>query len=370
MHAWHTFSRAVLRGASSEGMERGWRLFAPWPSTERWPDPIELGLDGLIYCGGRSAMPPPVVGEGFPLVVVGNPTPVGARTDVGWDNRAIGRLAAEHLLEQGHRSLEAWYMGEFDYQCERVEGFRESCEASGLRPVLTDVSQVSRDRRVAAMRFAPSPLGLFGAADYIGYDALRVAEIAGRSLPEELAVVGAGNDEDYCELTAPPLSSVDLPGEAAGRVGATVLADRLAGKGADREALLVSPTTIAVRHSSDMIVVEDLEVARALRTIRDRATSGLAPADLHRASSLARRTLEMRFRRVTGRTIRAEIARVQLQRAKELLTSTRLAVADVADRCGYGSPQQFSVAFTKQEGVSPVRYRSRHEAGGSDVDLA
>jgi transcriptional regulator GlxA family with amidase domain len=71
----------------------------------------------------------------------------------------------------------------------------------------------------------------------------------------------------------------------------------------------------------------------------------------------SRRSLETRFKKATGRTLRAEIVRVRLAHARALLRTTNLTVGDVAAECGFGSAQRFHEAFRETEGVSPGRYR-------------
>lgn len=68
-------------------------------------------------------------------------------------------------------------------------------------------------------------------------------------------------------------------------------------------------------------------------------------------------SLETRFKKATGRTLKQEIVRVRLAHARALLLTTRLTVADVASRSGFGSAQRFHETFLATEGVSPGIYR-------------
>jgi len=79
---------------------------------------------------------------------------------------------------------------------------------------------------------------------------------------------------------------------------------------------------------------------------------------LHHAP-MARRVLEMRFRKLIGRTPRQEILRLQLNRVKELLVGTELTIWEIADRTGF-EPDYLSVVFRQELGLAPREYRKRY----------
>ena len=74
---------------------------------------------------------------------------------------------------------------------------------------------------------------------------------------------------------------------------------------------------------------------------------------------MARRALEMRFKELTGRTPRQEILRVQLNREKELLIGTELAMSEIAERTGFHA-DYLSEVFKANEGLVPSEYRRRY----------
>ena len=355
---WHTYVRDVLGGVRRAAARRKRELFAPWPGSEGWPDPEASGLAGLIL-GGTTRDPDTESAGNLPYVIVGTASQLDGHFDVTWDYHQIGQLAAEHLLEHGHRTLAVWHEHDFLYQQQRIYGFVETAKKAGIDAQILEVSGCDHATRTRKIAQLPEPCAVFCPSDRQGHDLLRLAEQIGRRVPERLAVVGAGNDEDYCELTAPPLSSVALPGEQAGHVSVERLASRLSGDTSVMPTIKVAPTYVAVRHSSDVLAVDDLEVARALRLIRDNATRGLTAIKVHESSAIGRRTLEIRFQKVLGRSIRDEIVRVRHKKAKELLALTRMSIADVAENCGFSTPQRFTAAFTQSQGMSPSAFRTQ-----------
>ena len=53
----------------------------------------------------------------------------------------------------------------------------------------------------------------------------------------------------------------------------------------------------------------------------------------------------------------ADLTNIRMEKAKKLLLSTSLSVAEVAERAGYGDYRVFTKVFKKSEGVTPSQYR-------------
>ena len=66
----------------------------------------------------------------------------------------------------------------------------------------------------------------------------------------------------------------------------------------------------------------------------------------------------MRFRRVVGRSLHAEIQRTRIERAKGLLRETDLQIPRVAELSGFGSASYLGMVFHREVGMTPSRYRT------------
>jgi len=134
--------------------------------------------------------------------------------------------------------------------------------------------------------------------------------------------------------------------------------DRLmAGQRAPKEAILIPPKGIHVRRSTDVVAVEDGDVATALRYIRDHACDGISVDDVARHVALSRTTLDRRFQFALERSPKAEIDRVRVNRAKQLLAETEYKIAAIAAMTGYAAAPQFVTAFKRLTGLTPGKYR-------------
>ncbi|MGC0327639.1 transcriptional regulator GlxA family with amidase domain [Streptomyces sp. SAI-170] len=80
---------------------------------------------------------------------------------------------------------------------------------------------------------------------------------------------------------------------------------------------------------------------------------------------LAPRTLARRFVAETGTTPLQWLLAARLDRARELLESTDLAVEQVAERCGLGSPSNLRLHFRRTLGTSPSAYRAAFAPTGA-----
>jgi LacI family transcriptional regulator len=58
-----------------------------------------------------------------------------------------------------------------------------------------------------------------------------------------------------------------------------------------------------------------------------------------------------------GRSIHSEIQRTQINRIKELLTSTNLSIKSIAGRSGYENVRYLTQVFREQTGQTPTEYR-------------
>jgi LacI family transcriptional regulator len=286
------------------------------------------------------------------------------------DNRAVARLVADHLLERGFRRF-AFYgfcksrITEFSLQ--RGEAFGECVRAAGCRLWMnTGPYEGLRNWEMLQLRLRswleslPKPIGLMAANDKAAHRILEACRASNIRVPEDVAVVGVDNDEMLCQLSNPPLSSVE---QGARRIGfrAAELLDRLmSGRRQGPRKYVIPPEGIVVRRSSDVIAVADGNIAAALAFIQARAGDGIKVQDVAQAMPLSRSQLDRRFRSVVGRTIHDEIRRVRLDQARRFLLETSLPLKQIARRCGYRTVQHLTEVFSEVVGVAPGQYRRQH----------
>lgn len=174
--------------------------------------------------------------------------------------------------------------------------------------------------------------------------------------------MGVGNDELLCAMADPPLSSVDLNAVNGGYRVAHALDQLMGRSNIVTEQLVVEPIGVVVRSSTDIDVVNDSDVVAARSAIHRQSLQDLSIIDIARNLGISRRTLEVKFRRHTGKTLLEEIQEVRLTRAKMILQETDLPISEVADLCGYRSASYLVQIFGREFGMTPAKYRMASRA--------
>ena len=369
----NAYARGMLAGVEEFISARGpWTVYLgehgrgdrPPAWLERWDgDGIIARVENENIARALESMRLPVVNLSFASLVAAAPT-------FTTDNDGIAELAATHFLERGFRHFAYCGREEFVWSIDRGEAFVRRLVSVGK-----NCSVFSRTKRVAAdsdaeiesiaswLRILPKPVAVLACYDFRGQQVLDACRRAGFTVPDEIAVLGVDNDELLCALSPPPLSSVILNPRRSGWLAAEALDLMMRGKRVPAVVTHVPPLGVATRQSTDTMAVDDVQVAKAVRFIRERACSGIDVSDVLRACPMSRRALELRMKAVIGRTPHAEILRVQIARARQLLAATSLSLPEVAEKCGFRHAEYLSVAFKRETGVAPSEYRRERGSG-------
>jgi LacI family transcriptional regulator len=129
--------------------------------------------------------------------------------------------------------------------------------------------------------------------------------------------------------------------------------------------IVVDPLGVKARQSTDLLAIEDTEVAKAVRFIRENACVGIRVDDVLDQVALSRRALEKRFRKAVGRPPHVEIRRVQLERVKELLVTTDYKLERIAEITGFSTAQYLAGLFHRIMKMTPGAWRQAGRAGNN-----
>ena len=186
-------------------------------------------------------------------------------------------------------------------------------------------------------------------------------------MPQEVAVLGRG-DDIICRYTNPPMSSVNRNYDVVGSTAAGLLDAMMSGQPAPTEPLLVTDTSIVERQSTNTMAIEDPRLAKIVDYIAEHACDPITVKDLVGRFAVNRRTLQRLFLRNLHCSPNSEIARVRISRARRLLTETDLPVGKVAKACGFSGTVSLGIAFRRETGLSPGRFRKR--VAGQQPEMA
>ncbi|MEV7970904.1 LacI family DNA-binding transcriptional regulator [Sphaerisporangium sp. NPDC088356] len=175
---------------------------------------------------------------------------VGEVSVVSVDQVGGARLATEHLLNLGHRTV--WHVsGPSDWlEAEgRIEGWRAALQAAGRTPPealagdWSPHSGYAAGRRLLAM--ADRVTAVFVANDQMALGVLRALNEEGVKVPEQISIVGF-DDIPEAEFFLPPLTTIRQDFAAVGRSSIEVLLRQIeTGHECARERLIVPPRFVA-----------------------------------------------------------------------------------------------------------------------------
>jgi LacI family transcriptional regulator len=380
-------SRVCGRGMQL-GIAKYSRLHGPWTfyriplfyrelrkKKETISDLRDWGPDGIIM--GDTFYPTKVqkareiIKLGLPTIAIANEPNIPGVVNVVASNDRIGRMAAEHLLDRGLRHFAYCGFDDIFWSVERGETFAAAIAEAGFKthfykqPKSRAKQLWKTEQLVMAdwLKSLPKPVGLMACNDDRGQQVIDACKIAALNMPDDVAIIAVDNDQLVCGLTDPTLSSVNLNFERAGYESAELLGKLMAGevKTTDHE-IIVHSTHVVTRQSTDILAIEDQEVVKALRFIREHAKEPIQVIDVTDVVTVSRRSLERRFRKVLGRSVHDHIRRVRIDQVVRMLLETHLAVSQIALDLGYPGIDHIARDFRREKGMSPVAYRKKYGA--------
>ena len=263
---------AFARGAEGRVRERGYTLVLGNSEydAQREASYLELvrsqQLAGAIYCLGDEMSPilaeiQRAVVEGVPVVLVHSPMP--NVPTVSADNRQGGRLAAQHLLDLGHREIGIISALPLDEgMADREAGFLDRLRAVGMAVDRTAVPTMYGDHQIEGGRratldlldHAPRLTAIFALNDLMALGAIDAVRSTGRNVPRDVSIVGF-DDIPYAALSNPPLTTVGQPisqlGERAADLLLRVIDDGISAvEESSVETNLLLPNKLIVREST------------------------------------------------------------------------------------------------------------------------
>ncbi len=322
--------------------------------------------DGILVRVGNRRVAAAVLEAGVPAVAFRWAVATPGIPAIGTDQRAVAAMAVAHLRERGFRLFAACGMphGAQHPLDERVNAFERivkdvgfDCDVFEAEPNRT--WEQEQERIARWLKSLPKPIGVMACNDERGVQLLNACSRSDLAVPEQVAVLGAGNDDCLCSLAHPPLSSIDMAPRRIGYEAAALLERMMNGERVAATEILIPPRAVVMRHSTDVLATGDQAVVRAAAFIRDHACDGIHLRDVLEHVKLSRWALEPRIKRVLGRTIYREIQRVQIERVKHLLTRTDLPIKQIAAQTGLNYLQYLTRAFGRITGQTPAQYRKQ-----------
>jgi LacI family transcriptional regulator len=365
------YDRGLLRGIGRYIKGHGpWSIYleerGPHDAAPSWLS--DWKGDGIIARIKDVPMAQALLATGAPVVelrrqVVGFDLPA-----VHCDDDAISMVAVQHFQERGFRDFAfcgrpgaRWSDLRQSAYCRRLESASSRCHVyAGPRRARKQTWEQEQDHVAEWVASLPHPVGVLACNDIRGLQVLDACRRTDLPVPEQVAVLGVDNDEALCELSDPPLSSVDQDLERIGYEAAALLDRLMSGEPPPAEPILVEPLGVVSRLSTDSVAINDPAIATAMRLIRQHACDRKGIDYLAQRAGLSRRALQRRFKVLTGRTLQEEILNTQLARIRQMLTETDLKLETIAKKAGFSYIGYMCSFFKNKTGMTLGEYRRLH----------
>jgi LacI family transcriptional regulator len=219
-------------------------------------------VDGLIMASaqsrGRLELFENIRRRKIPFVLIDRPIPGVQASFVGVNHEEIGKVATTHLIDQGCRRIAHLRGPALDLAAARLAGYRRALEKRDLKMPSHYVVEARYEDKTGykamrkLLRTDPLPDGVFCYNDPVAIGAMNAIRDVGLRIPQDIAVVGAGNVH-YSDVLAVPLSTIDQATSEIGRRSAELLLEQIASKNKLRPRKIWIAPKLVVRQSSQRI---------------------------------------------------------------------------------------------------------------------
>lgn len=375
-----SYGRAVLRGVVRyANLQRRWVLH-----KDLRPDAESIrhlpACDGVIVAGISTQAFKSIQARFKHIIFCSGSADPRETLVVSMDDHAAGVLAAEHLIECRLERF-AFYGASSNttVATNRQIGFHETLDKRGFTcidcPVewpsgLDWLTHAQWPRLIEWLRQLPKPIGIMAADDSAAHDLSSACLEGNIAVPDHVAIIGVNNDDLLCESAWPPLSSIEADYSRMGYFAAQKMERLFAGETlpADERLMRLPPIGVVQRQSTSAMAVDNLELADAIRFIREHACDPCTVDDVLRHVPVGRRWLERQFIQKLGKTPHDEIVRIRIETAKRLLAETDLSLENIAFRCGFSTTPRFHLVFRQAASTTPAAFRRAARGGSSRTD--
>ena len=286
------------------GIARYSRLHGPWSFhitpgdfKQAVPEMKQWGGTGIIARIPNDRVAQAVISANVPTIALGLTdeqmlpgSPLAKFSEISSDAIEVSRVAADHLLARRFPTTPMSGSDDRGWSLRREVAFQKYMAKHGFDVHVYSQPKRLRDRvwereqeflarwieqaadadRPVCLRRRPGPRSARG------------LQLAGLHVPEDVAVIGVDNDEVFCELAFPPLTSIALNAEAAGYRAAALLDGMMHGRSRKPRRIVVEALGVVTRRSTEVVAVEDEDVVAALQFIHREQGRGISVDDVVR----------------------------------------------------------------------------------------
>ncbi len=371
------YGTSLLKGVSRYSQEFGPWIFCRMPTYYRetmgWQGIFkwakEWKADGIIGQFYTNSNLGALMDQGISIVAQDFKERQENVPNLTGDYLRAGKMGAEYFLRKGFEHFAFYGFKNIVWSRERAQGYEERLMREGYQVHYFEQKRVAKTRELwyykpsalsKWLKSLPKPIALMACDDNQGMHITEACRLANLRIPEEVAVLGVDNDEIICNLSDPPLSSIGLDTVKGGYEAARLLHKMIKSKNEIRYDVVVEPTQIVTRNSTDIYATNDDLVGLALKFIHNNIEKNLKVEDVLVQVPLSRRSLEKRFVKVTGLPVYEYIFNLRIEKFTEKLLDTDQTIFEIAMDLGLNDSKNIARQFRQIKGCTPTEYRKKY----------
>lgn len=278
------------------------------------------------------------------------------------DYRGTGKMAAQFFSQRMYRNYAYFGIKDIVWSMERCEGYCQEVKRIGgsfFSFLLTNLEEKIRMEVCQWLQQLPKPVALFCCDDMHALFISETCKIANIHIPEEIALLGVDNDNLICNISDPPISSIELEVEKGGYSIGRLIHQQIKKEREGTFNIVINPIHIELRQSTEKYNIKDPYILEVVKYVDSHYNSDLTVELLLSHTPFSRKTFEVKFKEALHTSVYQYILNCRVNHLADLLLTTDRPLIDIATEVGFKDYNNLSRTFKKFKGCSPLEYRER-----------
>lgn len=282
------------------------------------------------------------------------------------DYKGTGRMAAQFFAKRMFRNFAYFGVKGVVWSDERCEGYRQEVTRTGGSFSCFESDKPEDEIRIEVIEWLkelPKPTALFCCDDAHALFISETCKICNIPILEEIALLGVDNDDLICNISDPPISSIELEVERGGNSIGRLIHQQIKKEHEGTFNIVINPIRIELRQSTEKHNIKDPNILEVVKHIEGHYSSDLTIESLIAQIPLSRRNFEIKFKNALNTSVYQYILNCRVNHLADLLLTTNRPLTDLAIEVGFKDYNNISRIFKKFKGCSPLEYRQKKTEG-------
>lgn len=277
--------------------------------------------------------------------------------------KETGKMAAQFFKKRLFENFAYFGIKGVVWSDERREGYEQEIKCFSGNFFCFEVEGQDKDELrkeiINWLLQLPKPIALFCCDDAHALFISEICKIIGICIPESISLLGVDNDELMCNISDPPISSIELEVEKGGYLLGKLIDKQLKKEYTGSFNIVINPVRIELRQSTEKYNIKDPYVLKVVHYINAHYYSDLSINTLLTHVPLSRRSLEVKFKKIMHISVYQYILKVRCDYLGNLLLTTDRTLRELSIEVGFKDYNNVARTFKKYKRISPNEYRKK-----------